>query len=453
MVEGQDRIGPGLGDVVEALDLEAVEGPEDDGQHVPEGAGRQREEDGRGGRKIGKADEADEYRGMEPRGLQQRHDHGTADHEDRGEDIHGPDGARPLRRAAPHLQGGKDRHDEQPGRNRQAEHVDRGVQASGMAQECRRPEKFGRERGPSGHEGQIDREEPHQGGRDRGRQQDHAPCRQPGRERRADGDADRKHRDQHGDGGFASPERVLDQRRQQGQDHGAYQPEPAGIKGAAPQAILAPEVAEEVGGRTEDVGIDPQIWRALPGRRDQGAGQPAQHRKADHQNPVGPEPDRSGRGFAPDDGSEQDGQKGAALDERIAAGQFLGREMIRQDAVFDRREQSRDGAHQHQGREQDRQRRQQETDHRQTSRCDLEQLQPSGHQGLVVAVRQFAAEPRQQQRRRHEQRTRDRDQGSGACSSGLEQDQEHQRVLENVVVEGRKELAPEQRREAPGHHQ
>ena len=35
-------------------------------------------------------------------------------------------------------------------------------------------------------------------------------------------------------------------------------------------------------------------------------------------------------------------------------------------------------------------------------------------------------------------------------SADLEQDQEDQRVLQEVVVEGREELAPEQRREAPG---
>ena len=34
-----------------------------------------------------------------------------------------------------------------------------------------------------------------------------------------------------------------------------------------------------------------------------------------------------------------------------------------------------------------------------------------------------------------------------------EQDQEDERVLQEIVVEGREELAPEQRREAPGGHE
>ncbi len=38
-------------------------------------------------------------------------------------------------------------------------------------------------------------------------------------------------------------------------------------------------------------------------------------------------------------------------------------------------------------------------------------------------------------------------------NAGGEQDEEDQRVLEEVVVEGGEELAPEQRGEAPGRHQ
>jgi hypothetical protein len=51
-------------------------------------------------------------------------------------------------------------------------------------------------------------------------------------------------------------------------------------------------------------------------------------------------------GEAGDDGADQDGKEGAAFDQRVAGRQFFARQMIGQDAVFDRAEQRRDGAEQ-----------------------------------------------------------------------------------------------------------
>ena len=53
-----------------------------------------------------------------------------------------------------------------------------------------------------------------------------------------------------------------------------------------------------------------------------------------------------------DDGAEQDGEEGPAFDQRIAGGQFVARQAIGQDAVFDRPEQRAERAEQKQRDEQ-----------------------------------------------------------------------------------------------------
>ena len=78
------------------------------------------------------------------------------------------------------------------------------------------------------------------------------------------------------------------------------------------------------------------------------------------------------------------------------------------------------------------------------------ELQPLRHDRLVVAVGDLAAERRQEEIRRDEHRRRERDEGFGRRAADLEQDQEHQGVLQEIVAERREELAPEQRREAAG---
>ena len=91
-----------------------------------------------------------------------------------------------------------------------------------------------------------------------------------------------------------------------------------------------------------------------------------------------------------------------------------------------------------------------EADDRDDRDADLGELQPLRDHGLVVAVGDLAAERRQEEIRRDEHRRRERDQRFGRRAADLEQDQEHQGVLEEIVAERREELAPEQRREAAG---
>ena len=158
-------------------------------------------------------------------------------------------------------------------------------------------------------------------------------------------------------------------------------------------------------------------------------------------------------GDAGDDGTEQDGKEGAALDQRVAGRQLRAREMVGQDAVFDRAEQRGDGPEQEHGEEQKSQRMESEAGDSDRGDGDLGELEPLRHQGLVVAVGELAAEAGQEKERGDQRRASERDQGFGIGARNLEQDDEDQRGLEEVVAECREELAPEQGRETSRGHQ
>src|SRR5580692_9455021 len=105
-------------------------------------------------------------------------------------------------------------------------------------------------------------------------------------------------------------------------------------------------------------------------------------------------------GDAGDDGADQNGEEGAALDQRIARRQFLARQKIRQDAVFDRAEQRRKRAEQSDRKKQQRQRmkgKARDADH---GGADLDELDALGNERLVVTIGKLAAESGQEEERR-----------------------------------------------------
>ena len=85
--------------------------------------------------------------------------------------------------------------------------------------------------------------------------------------------------------------------------------------------------------------------------------------------------------------------------------------------------------------------------------ADLGELDALRDPGLVVTVSQFAAEPGEKKERGNQRGAGERDQDGRIGAGHLEQDDENQRRLEKIVTECRKELAPEQRREAARRHQ
>ena len=145
--------------------------------------------------------------------------------------------------------------------------------------------------------------------------------------------------------------------------------------------------------------------------------------------------------------------KVAPSTQRIAGRQFAPLEMVGKDAVFDRAEQRADHPEAEQRDEQDHDRMGHEARDRETGNRDFDELQPLRDDCLVETVGHLAAERRQEEIRCDEHRAGKRDQRFGLFAADPEQDQEHERVFQEIVVERRKELRPEQRRKAPRQHQ
>ncbi|MEZ5788113.1 MAG: hypothetical protein R3D62_16945 [Xanthobacteraceae bacterium] len=142
-----------------------------------------------------------------------------------------------------------------------------------------------------------------------------------------------------------------------------------------------------------------------------------------------------------DHGSKQDGDKRRSFVNRIAGRQFLGRQMIRQNAVFDRTEQRRNDTEQEECDEEDQQRVRRQTDYgnRRGTNSGLIRCATA----LVEPVGDLARQPGGEKERGDEDGAGlRRRQGFRSRSDHLEEDQEHEGVLEKVVVECGEELGP-----------
>ena len=108
----------------------------------------------------------------------------------------------------------------------------------------------------------------------------------------------------------------------------------------------------------------------------------------------------------------------------------------------------RAAAEQNDGREQQRDRVEQEAQPGDGGDRYFGDLQPACDAGLVVAVGEFAAEGRQDEHRHDQRGAGERHQSAAFRGAELEQNQDDQRVLDEVVAERGKELANEDRYEA-----
>ncbi len=246
--------------------------------------------------------------------------------------------------------------------------------------------------------------------------------REPGGRERANRDRNGEDAEISGDDLLGRAQHGLHQRRHQRQCNRADQPEPAGDEAAPPQAVVAPQILEQRSGRARDVRFDAKVRCGLPGARDEQARGPAQDGEhhdhgAEHRRMAA-----FGRGKPAHDGAEQDRHEGRAFDQRVAGGQFLLLQVIRQNAVLDRTKQRGADAEQEQGREHDGQRMQPEADDADARHADLGELHPARHHRLVEAVGHLSAEAGQEEERRDEHRSRERDQRSAVFHAGCEQD-------------------------------
>jgi hypothetical protein len=150
-------------------------------------------------------------------------------------------------------------------------------------------------------------------------------------------------------------------------------------------------------------------------------------------------------------GAEQDGEERRHLDQPIAADQLVAAQHLGQDAVLERTEHGRVEPHHEQHRQQQVDAVHEEAVARDQHDRDLHRLDDLGEPGLVVLVRELAGGGGKKKERQDEQAGR---QVRVAVLVLLAEpdrgphDQDHQRVLEHVVVERAQGLGQEERQEA-----
>ena len=245
VIECDNRVVSGLGDVIEAGHFEAEKRTEHDREKIVKPARRHGQADRHRDREIGEADQCEQNRRAVAELLQHGENDGAGDHEggiehiDRGDHAGAPIGA------GPDLHGGEDRHDEQAAGNREAGEIDGDVEA--VARGKKRPERHwarrrhDRRSGPA----EVEREQPKENRGDQRRQQHDAAGREPGRKAGADCDRDRKDRQKQRHDFFAAADGEGDERRQQREDQRANEPEPAGDKRAPPQPRIGADVFDQ----------------------------------------------------------------------------------------------------------------------------------------------------------------------------------------------------------------
>jgi hypothetical protein len=220
----------------------------------------------------------------------------------------------------------------------------------------------------------------------------------PSCEQRAHGDSDREHGQRKSEHAFAGPDVVLDHGRQQRQRHEADEPEPRHDLPTGPQAPVGLELIEEGQCGHPWIGRDDEPGRRRAGGRDQAGEQPGNDRQRQHNGDDHVGAVRLRNGNSAGNRSREDGEEGRTLDESVAGGKLARLQFLRQNSVLHGAEQRRDDAEQRQRQEQDRNGMQGEADGGEGGNGNLGELDALGDAGLVEAVRQFAAERRQNEK-------------------------------------------------------
>jgi len=197
---------------------------------------------------------------------------------------------------------------------------------------------------------------------------------------------------------------------------------------------------------------DPQFGRRRRRGRDAPAGRQAQqgHEQAaarDQLDPPGPLGHQQGAHHL----AQQDAHEGPHLDHAVAADQFLRLQVLRQVGVLHRAEQSRVHAHADHRRDQQPQGVGQPADRGDRHDRDFQQLDEARQPALFDPVGDLAGgggedhvgQDEQARDQVVQQAGRERGPGQGVIGQ-----RDHQRGLEQVVVEGAQELGPEERRKA-----
>ena len=188
------------------------------------------------------------------------------------------------------------------------------------------------------------------------------------------------------------------------------------------------------------------------GVRDEAAGEVARQRDADRAGGGEINAARSIRHeHSADDRANQDGDEGAGLDQCVAAHQLLRAQMLRQQRVLDRPEESRVRAQQEQTAEQKRKIVRDEPDRSHRHDRDFQQLDQAHDARALVLVGELTGGGREQEEGQDQDAAAEIDEHLRTCAGHarrMESDEQHQRVLEQVVVERAEQLRDEERPEA-----
>ncbi len=153
-----------------------------------------------------------------------------------------------------------------------------------------------------------------------------------------------------------------------------------------------------------------------------------------------------------DDGTEKDREKRAHGHQGVAAHQIALAEQFGEDAVLGRTEEGRLHPHEKEHEEQQRQVVDGESDPRQHHDADLPDLDQADEPPLGEAIGELTGGRRKEEERQNEDPgAGDHDllRGHPEQAQGPVGDEDHQGVLEQIVVERTEELGPEQRPEPP----
>jgi len=243
------------------------------------------------------------------------------------------------------------------------------------------------------------------------------------------------------------------QRRQLGQQGGAERPEPAQPQQRQPNRPMGTGSPQQRRSLTRQVPAQAQAQRVgRRARHQRRAGHPGQS----HGHPGGRDDGRAmlqPKQGAAGDRAGQNAEEGAGFDEAVAGHQLMFGQVAGKDGVFQRAEERRLHAQPEQHGEQQGRTAEQEPGRRQRHERHLRQLDDEDGAGLLEPVGNLPGRRRQQRVGQDEHAARQRHQRRPGRPRRPEQDQHHQGVLEQVVVQRPERLGQQQRREAAGGEQ
>ncbi len=381
-------------------------------------------------------------------------DAGRDHHEGGVHDVVGGDVAGPVRLGAARLHDGIERHDEQA-----AAHGDHHQRSEDPEVDRRRKETLDADAGRRigwrkvAHQVMQDEaEQRHAEGAERHVAGADLALEPAVAEQRADADADREGEQEQVHHRLVAAQQVLAEGRELREEHGAHRPEPGDPDDRAEHRDVALGMAQDRPGLAEDVGVELQVRCGRPRLRDEQAGAGAD--RGDRHQRSGDEVQAvlAVDQHPAEHRAEEDRKERSRLDQGIAADQLVLRQVVGQDAVFERPEEGGLGAHQEQNGQQQPDIADEEGNGGRAHDNDLEQLDVEDQARFLEPVGHLPGDRREQEERQDEDAGRSGDHDPRVDLRGVgrvERDQQDQREAVGVVVERAEELRCEQRQEPP----